>query len=147
MNMSKIDRLEKPLAMTESVFVIVGIILVFVSLYMTDKSEKRQNAINAISTTRSSDFLKAYTRLKTVYNSHETKDAAVLIDDLNFVMNTYDNIALQYTNHLADRCLIKNSTYPAIKEMLSISHALSYPKESLKNVEKVSALMEKEVCE
>ncbi|HEX8129847.1 MAG TPA: hypothetical protein VF527_12155 [Pyrinomonadaceae bacterium] len=145
--MSKIEQLEKTLAMTANTFVIVGIIVAVISLHMTSESEKRQNAITAISTTRSSDFLKAYTRLKTVHQSHETQDAVSLIDDLNFVMNTYDNIALLYSNHLADRCLIKNSTYPAIKEILSISGALSYPKESIKNLEKVSALMEKEVCE
>jgi hypothetical protein len=114
---------------------------------MTKESEKRQNAINAISTTRSSEFLKAYARVKTAYNSRKTEDAASLIDDLNYVMNVYDNIALLYINNLADRCTIKNSTYPAIKEVQSIADAMSYPKEYRKNIDRTSVLMEKENCE
>jgi hypothetical protein len=145
--MREVYKLEKPLAMAANVFVIVGIVLAVVSIFMTRQSERRQTAINAINTTRSNEFLKAYARLKTVYNSHQTADSVAMIDDLNYVMNTYDNIALLYSNHLADRCLLKDSTYPAVKEILAISDELSYPKESRKNVERVAALMEREDCE
>lgn len=147
MKMRKISQLAEPLQMLANVFVIVGILVAVISLFMTRESEKRQNAINAINTTRSSEFLKAYARLKTVYTSHQAGDSVTMIDDLNYVMNTYDNIAMLYSNHLADRCLIKDSTYPAIKEILAISDELSYPKESRKNVERVAALVEEEDCE
>ena len=147
MKISKLNLLSKLLSMAANICVIVGIIIAGLSLYMTKESEKRQNAINAISTTRSSEFLKAYARVKTAYNSRKTEDAASLIDDLNYVMNVYDNIALLYINNLADRCTIKNSTYPAIKEVQSIADAMSYPKEYRKNIDRTSVLMEKENCE
>lgn len=140
-------KLEKPLAMTENVVVIVGVLIAVISLFTARQAERRQTAINAISVTGSSEFLKAYARLKTAAASHQTADSVTMIDDLNYVMNTYDTISLLYSNNLADRCLIKNSSYPAVKEILPISVELSYPSESSKNVKRLTALMEEEDCE
>jgi hypothetical protein len=139
--------LEKRLAMAENVVVIVGVVIALITLFVNWEAERRQTAINAISAMRSSEFLKAYARLKTVSASHQTADQVTMIDDLNYVMNVYDHVSLLYSNNLANRCLIKDSSYAAVKEILAISDELSYPPESRKNVERLAALMEEEDCE
>ena len=144
---SKLGKIERLLSMTANVVVIAGIFIAVFQLYQARVSEKAQNAINAINQTRSSDFLRAYARLKTAYNSKNVGDAASLIDDLNYVMNTYDHIALLYMNNLANRCVIKNATYLAITEISPICDSMSYPKEYRKNFDKLLVLMDKDVCE
>jgi len=145
--LSKLNRIEKLVSMTANAVVIAGIFVAVFQLYQVKRTEKAQNAINAINQTRSSDFLKAYANLKTAYNSKKVEDNTSLVDNLNYVMNTYDHIALLYINDLADRCLIRNATYSVIKEISPICDAMSYPMEYRKNFDRVLVLMEKEACE
>lgn len=142
----KEERIAKWLSMGANVVVIVGIIFAFVQFQHVKQSEKTQNAINAISQLRSSDFLKAYTRLKTASASKQTLDSTAVIDDLNFVMNVYDNVALLYVNDLADRCVIKNGTFVAVKEVSAICDSLSYPKEYRASFDRFVAMMSADVC-
>lgn len=144
---SLVDRIAKSLSMGANAVVIAGIIVAFIQFYYAKRSEKVQNAINAVNETRSRDFLQAYTRLKTASESKKPADTTTLIDDLNYVMNTYDSIALLYINGLADRCVIRNGTYAASKEMSSISKSMSYPTEYRANFDRFVALMETNPCE
>jgi hypothetical protein len=148
---SWLSKIEKPISLLANLATIAGIVGLFIALFQfqqSKKSEKTQNAINAISQTRSSDFLKAYARLKTAHNSNSVKaeDTASLIDDLNFVVNTYDNIALQYINNIADRCVLAIAINSGIKEILPVCDKMSYPKEYKKNIDKLLALMERDHC-
>lgn len=144
---TRIDKISKWLSIGANAVVIIGIILAFVQFSHMKRNEKIQNAINALNQTRSSEFLKAYTRLKTAQRGRNTQDTQTLIDDLNYVMNTYDNIALLYINDLADRCVIKGGTHTATKEVSSIFEALSYPKENRNNFDRFVALMDGHPCE
>lgn len=137
---------EKILAMLTNVFVIVGIFFAFVQLKASQRSEKIQNAINVINQTRSSDFLKAYARVKTAAQTKQVGDQISLIDDLNYVMNTYDNAALLYLNDRADKCMIKQATFSTVQELPAISDELSYPKDYRKNVDEFLKQMNAERC-
>jgi hypothetical protein len=143
---SKINKIEKFLSMTANLVVIAGIFVAVVQVIQMKKTEKSQNAINAINQTRSGDFLKAYARLKTVSKTQQVENATELVDDLNYVMNVYDHIALLYINNLADKCIIKHATYSATKELSVVCDAMAYPKEYRGNFDKFLALMEVEVC-
>lgn len=141
-----LSKLARYLAMAADIVVICGIFVAFLHLYLENRSEKVQNAINAIAQVRTNDFLKAYARLKTAYNLKNVELSNDLIDDLNYVMNTYDHLALLYINKLADKCVIKDATYVALKEITPMCSSMSYPKEYRKNIDKLLKLMDKEVC-
>ncbi|HXI24615.1 MAG TPA: hypothetical protein VNG71_12190 [Pyrinomonadaceae bacterium] len=143
---SRRETIAQWLSMGANVVVMVGIIFAYVQFRHIEHSERVQNAINAVNQVRSSDFLKAYTRLKTASASGKTLDSTAVVDDLNFVMNIYDNVALLYVNDLADRCVIKNGTYAATKEVSAICDLLSYPREYRVNFDRFVAMMNTEVC-
>ena len=140
--------IERVISILANIAVISGIIFAAIQITQSNKSEKRRIAIEAVSPTRSNDFLKAYARLKTAISidSIDVEDQTSLIDDLNYVMNVYDNIAIMYISDLADRCIIKNAVYSAIREFSSILEAMSYPEEYRKNFDTLLDLMEKESC-
>lgn len=142
-----LNLIEKILAMTTNVFVIVGIFFAFAQLRAAKQSEKIQNAINAINQTRSSDFLKAYARIKTAAQTKQADDRVTLIDDLNYVMNTYDNAALLYIKDRADRCMIKEATFSTVQELPAICETLSYPEAYRSNLNNFLQQMTAERCD
>ncbi|HKO95730.1 MAG TPA: hypothetical protein VJU86_01980 [Pyrinomonadaceae bacterium] len=133
--------------MAANVFVIAGIIVALFQFFQSKRSEKVQNAINAINQTRSDEFLKAYARLKTAYNTGQAADQVTLIDDLNYVTNTYDNTALLYINDLADRCVIRKAMFSTVQELASIYDKVSVPKEYRQNIDKFLDQMKNENCD
>jgi len=142
-----LSKIEKFLAMTANVCVIIGILVAIFQFSQSKRAEKVQNAINAINQTRSDDFLKAYARLKTAYSTGQANDQVTLIDDLNYVTNTYDNTALLYINDLADRCVIKKAMFSTVQELPSICDKLSFPKEYRQNIDQFLAQMRSENCD
>lgn len=128
-----IKNLEKLISILANIAVICGIIFVLIQITQANEFEKRRIAIDAVSKTRSNDFLKAFARFKTACSSQEVKDHTIFIDDLNFIINVYDNIAILYINDLADRAIIKANIYLAAKELSSILNTLTYPKVNNKN--------------
>ncbi|GEM_PF-2386032 len=148
LNRSWVKIIERAISFLANIAVISGIIFASIQITQSNKSEKRRIAIEAVSPTRSNDFLKAYARLKTAIStdSIDVEDQTSLIDDLNYVMNVYDNVAIMYISDLADRCIIKNAVYSAIREFSSIVDTLSYPKEYRKNFDTLLALMKQESC-
>lgn len=145
---SKIGVIQNAIRMAADLVVIAGIALGIFQLYQAKLTEKRQNTINAVIQTRSIDFLKAYGRLKAVQKSGQVKDvgSTSVVNDLNYVMNTYDHIALLYMNDLVDRCIVKNTIYSAIEEIMPIWETMKYPKEYRKNIETFKDMMSKEGC-
>ena len=141
--MNIMERLVKVVA---NLVVIAGIIIGILQLYQAKSSEKRQNTINAVSQTRSNDFLKAHARLKVAQKSKYNQTEVSMVDDMNYVLNTYDNIALLYINDLIDRCMIKDASYNAVVETLTISESMKYPAEYSKNIRVFRDTMKKKVC-
>jgi len=143
--------------MLASIAIIVGIIFAYIQINQANDLEKRRTAVEAIRQTRSNEFLKAYARLKK--ESLKTKQIVIFpnkgnytIDDVNYVINIYDYIAILYISNIADRCLIKDAVYEAGKDSSGIFDQIlidgnPYPKEYRKNLDTFLLLMEKESCE
>ncbi|HXQ33889.1 MAG TPA: hypothetical protein VN843_07750, partial [Anaerolineales bacterium] len=93
-----------------------------------------------------SDFLKAYARVKTAAQTKRADDQINLIDDLNYVMNTYDNTALLYLKDRGDKCMIKEATFSSVQELPAICDQLSYPKDYRKNLDEFLKQMQAERC-
>jgi hypothetical protein len=140
-------RTERIISIFADLAVIIGIIFAFYQIIQSDQAEKRRVAIEAISETRSPEFLKAYTRLITACKAGNIEDKNVLIDDLNYVMNVYDKLAILYINELVDRCVIKNTISSAVEQLFSVLECMSYPAEKRKNLDTLIRLMKGENCE
>jgi hypothetical protein len=129
-----------------NIAVIAGIIFAIIQIDQSTRSERRRVAIEAVKEVRTNDFLKAYARLKTAYIAKNTKDNSLITDDLNYVMNVYDNIAVLYIYNIADRCIIKNSIYPAVEEVYAMLTFFSYPEEYKKNFNTLKNLLVNDHC-
>ena len=126
-----------------------GIILLVFQLSQTNTIESRRVAIEAIRQTRSPEFLKAFRQAKLVSQTEEIdeKDKDALIDSVNHVMNVYDDIAVIYSNNIADKCMIKDSIYSAAKEWSEIVNKVStYRSEDRKHFDLLLRLMDREYC-
>jgi hypothetical protein len=142
------DKSVKLSTLAANLVVVVGIFFAFYQFTQSDAAEKRRLAIEAVSQTRSAEFLRAYADLRTAYHDGRVEgDPIAVRDNVNFVMSVYDHIALLYINDLADRCVIKNSVHPAVKDLLPICDAMRYPEENREHVNKLFKLMEQERCE
>lgn len=129
-----------------NIAVIAGIIFAYVQIKQANRTEKRRIAIEAVSLTRTAEFLKAYSILKTAYNTKKVEDKNQLIDKLNYVMNVYDNIAILFINDLGDKCIIKNAVYPGVTEFYAILNSMQYPYEYKKNVNTLVEILKDVDC-
>jgi hypothetical protein len=121
--------------------VILGIGFAVIQITHSDRSERRRFAIEAVNQTRSAPFLKAYANLKNSYKDGKVQGDPSLLDDANYLVNVYDHIALLYINDLADRCIVKESVYSALRELSPIWEAMSYPGEYRENIKKCLVVM------
>jgi len=126
--------------------VVLGIAFAVIQLTHADRSERRRVAIDAVNQTRSPAFLKAYTNLKMSYQGGQVHGDLPLLEDVNYLVNVYEHIALLYMNDLADKCLIRQSVYPALRELSPIWDAMSYPKNYRENIDRLLIAMEQNDC-
>lgn len=145
--------LVKFVSVVANLAVIFGIYFAYTQLQLSSTLEKRRTAIEAVSQVRTPEFQRDVAQLKKA-NKDKTPLDNPTIDALNYVMNVYDHIAILYIYDLADRCIIKESTYPAIKEMSDINDAIPYPSDARdsqayyrKRFTEALELMKKESCE
>jgi hypothetical protein len=130
-----------------NIAVMAGILFAYYQFTEANKAERRRLAIEAVSQTRSAEFLKAYADLRTAYHDGRVEgDPVAIRDDINLVISVYDHIALLYINELADRCVIKNTVYTAVKELRPICDAMRYREENREHVDRLFKLMEQERC-
>lgn len=139
-------RLERLLSILANTAVIAGIIFAFFQIIQTNQAEKRRIAIEAIRQVRTNEFLKANDELKTAYATRHIGDEQTLLDNLNYVMNVYDNIAIMYINNLADRCVVKNSIYSGAKEFAPVLGFLKSPERYRNNFDMFIEHMERKDC-
>ena len=120
-----IDKIEKKFSILGNFAVIVGVIFAIYQINIAIHAEKRGIAIDVISKTKTSEFLQAQTRLASWPECIAYKnDASLLLYDLNYVLNTYDIVAVYFINNIADRCIIKQGVYQTaidFKKVLDIS--------------------------
>jgi len=144
-----LHRAEKLIQVLANVSVIAGIGFALIQVTESKRSERRRVAIDAVNSTRSTEFIKAYTRIKVTYQSKKIDKPGkpILIDDLNYVINVYDNVAILYLYDVADRCIIKEAALPAVTELSSMLEAFSYPSEYRHNFDPFLRAMSQEDCE
>lgn len=140
-------KIERMISILAKFAVIIGIIFAFFQIIQSNRIERRSIAIETVKQTRSKEFIKAYTRLKTAYKSKQIKDQYSLIDDINYIMIIYDNIANLYINNLADKCIIKKSVYFAVRDFTPILDFMEYPTEYRENFVIFKNSMERINCE
>ncbi len=111
------ETVERLISIASNIAVIAGIVFAFIQVDQSNQSEKRLVAIEAIRQTRTDDFIKSYTRVKSAFQLkvNIAQDNS-LIDDINFIKNTYDNIAILYLNDLGDKNIIREAIYLGVKD-------------------------------
>lgn len=132
------DKLLNVIKFTTNLSVIVAIIFGISEILQNKETERRKIAIEAVAKTRSIDFIKSFTRLKTAYISNKNIEIisdSTYIDDLNYLMNTYDNIAILYKHDIADKNIIKQSIESNLIEFSKIINSIKgYPKAYKENI-------------
>lgn len=157
-----IEKTRKITSLIANLTIIIGIIFAGIQLWQTKDINRKQVAIEAVSKTKTDDFLKAYARLKTiykidninmqmviqrVYNDDYIQSKILMIDDINYIMNTYNNIAILYLNEIADKDIIKSSIYSEMREFSNILENIldksAYPNGYRKNFDMLLESLEK----
>lgn len=119
-----------------NIVVILGIFFALYQIIQSNDAEKRRIAIESIGTTRTTEFVKALARLKTTYNLKNIENQKIFIDDLNYLISIYDNIAMLYINDIADKAIIKEAIASNINDIYNILNLLEkYPHEYRKNID------------
>jgi hypothetical protein len=127
--------------------VIIAVLFVIFQLNQNDRLERRRIAIEAVNKTRQVEFIQAYARLKTFRQTKQVEEKQTFVDDLNYVMSVFDNIAILYLNGLADPCVIKNAIEFNLDEVLMIINSLeNYPIEYRRNIDLLKKKLEKKFC-
>jgi hypothetical protein len=152
----RLRAIERKVSILASLAIVAGVFFAISQIRLSSAIEKRRVAVEAVRQIRSAEFIKAFRRLKTVYQTRQVdeKDKDSVIDSLNHVMNVYDDIAVVYINDIADKCIIKDGVYLSAMEMSDISAALSAsppenrnPPENRKHFDLLLKLMGEESCE
>ena len=136
---------EKVVAVLANVAVLSGVLFALDAVRRASHDEQRRTAIEAITPTRSPEFLQAYARLKATVQTGSALDAST-VNDLNLVANTYDNIAVLLQNDLADTCVVKHTVHQSLQEVLAILNRLPYPADYRRNIDAAAALLAKTSC-
>jgi hypothetical protein len=126
--------------------VVFGIYFAYHQITQSNESDKKRTAIEAVSQVRSSDFLKAFARLKTNSYDSTPEGQHLKTDDINYVTNMYDHIARLYTSDLAEKCIVKDSTYYAIKDLSVICDKAECPPKNQENIVALLYILEREPC-
>jgi len=132
-------------SLISNIFVTIGVmvaifamIVAYMQYQQIKQLDKKRFAIEAINTTNETQFIKAYTRLKTIANnfkfktynkellkeiynnSNYVKNKNFVIDDINLVLITYNNISMLYFNNLANQGILETGIYAEIREFSKI---------------------------
>lgn len=126
--------------------VIVAVILGFLQLNQSNRSDERLHAIEAVKQTRTVEFLKALTRLTEGFENTNNDSMETFRDDLNYVMNTYDNIAILYLNDIVDKCIIKEAIESGLNNFIDILDSINFPVEYRKNIDLLKSELNRLLC-
>lgn len=114
-----------------NIAVIMGVIFAILQITMTTKTEKVRLAIEAAMPTQSKDFLESYSKLLESYRADKYMiDCDSLRDDLLFVMNVYDSIAVQYLNGLLENEIVEKRLCDGMISIVPVLDAMKWPPEN-----------------
>ena len=108
------------------IIALIGLTITFFKYNEARNQNRAQNAIEAIYKIKDRDFLEALTRLKTIETQMDTISGKLdsellhqlyrnpalnpnknaMLDDVNFLVNAYNNLAAYYQNKLIDQDII-----------------------------------------
>ena len=174
----RVDQAEKITSIIANILIILGLIFALVQIIQVGRIEKRRIAIEAIEKIRTPEYIKAVARLKTITNFVKkegikpipislTQDRErletilnsieiegieltniLLIDDINYILNTYDNLAILYINDLVDKQIIENNVCENILEISDTLDFFECPDLTRyrRNFDRFLKIMEKEKC-
>ena len=141
---SRFSLIANVIAIAANIAVIVGITAAFVQIRQANQFEQRRVAVEATAPTKSTEFLTAYSKLMDAYERDNTMfSSSSLFDDLTYVMNVYDDIAILYLNGLADKDLVKQRVRGALKALVPILNAMKWPAELRRNFDGLLRDLEK----
>jgi hypothetical protein len=113
-------------------FAVIGALIIAKSEFdLSKKTELKSTAIEALKEVRNIDFINSSIRLKKFIIEKKIIDSNsidIFNNDLNRVLNVYDNIAILYNNNLADKCIIKSNIYDAVSEILNLIDSIGSEK-------------------
>lgn len=113
---------------TANVAVILGVVFAIVQITMTARTERVRLAIDAASPTQAKEFLDSYSKLIDAYRAdRDMVGADSLRDDLLFVMNVYDSIAVQYLNGLLDNEIVEKRLYDGMSSIVPVLDSMKWP--------------------
>lgn len=89
--------------------------------------EYKEKSIAVSKLTTTVEFIQSYSRLKNCYTHRRIENREQFVDDLNFVMGKFDEIALHIHSKQIDGCIIKTGVYATILDFMPILDFCSYP--------------------
>ncbi len=139
-------RSERVVSLLANVAVALGVVVAFYEIRRANQLESRRIAVEATAHTRSPDFVRAYARLKTTVTAGQATDRASVVEDLNYVVNVYDQIAVLTMNDVADVCIVKQSIGASLQEVRDLLGKVAYPQEYRQNLDLAADLLSKRSC-
>ncbi len=141
------NAIERGTSLLANLAVISGVAFAFVQVRSSVDSEIRRTTIDSVSHTRTPEFLRAFARLKTSLRGRKAipnEEMSIgMIDDLNYVLNAYDNISVLTIQRLVDPCIIRDSALSSMKEFKIVMKAFALPGEQFHNMDKAILLISK----
>lgn len=113
-----------------NVATILGIIFAVVQLRVAIEVDRRQTTANVLRTTRDVGLLQAIRRLEQVKSTGRPAAESwteQMISDRDFVLNTYDSLAIYLNADTLDACLVKAHTLQALDLIVDLLQYLDEP--------------------
>lgn len=132
------SRVSQAVSFGANLAVMAGILFAFAQIRQANRIQRCQVAMTAIEPTRSTLFLQAWRNLRQAYAIDPTMSSAEqFLDDMHYVLNTYDNISILCLRGMADEDLVRASTHVALKDLLPIMNAMKLSQQSRTNLDRL----------
>ena len=144
--MELIKRTNIILSILASIAMIIGIFYAVLEYHHKKTNDKLLFTIEAINQTKTDKFINSYKRLKISYHSQKIDDINQYTDDLNYVLNIYDNIAILCIHDLTENCMVKEAVYADLEFFIEIMKSCKVPPDTQKSIIQLYALLTKQTC-
>jgi hypothetical protein len=138
---------------------IITVIVGLSQYFQTINLEKKRVAIEVVYKNQEPEFLRSFARLETIskninasdvkfilkkiYKIRDDDNFNLMVDDINYILNTYEYISMLYYNNLVDRETIKQGIYPRINIFLDIFNRLKKYLPDKLNIENIQRLSQR----
>lgn len=130
----KIESLQSITSVFANVAVVLGLAFAAVQIVQFRAHERVRIAVDATDVVYSAQFLSAYTNVIEC----NRRGAEVPREDLVFVTNAYDSIAILYLRGVADGAIIHSRIGPNVPGLLRILGQEKWPEASTQNLQRMA---------